>query len=197
MCAVAAVPWIIAGITAASAVYSADQQHKQGQYQADVAEQNAKLDKQQASNAAALGDYQADQARIRGNLARGQQLASFAANNVDSTTGSAADILGDTAMYTAQDERQARTNAALRSYGFQVQELSDQGQAAYSSWAGNSAATGTLLQGAGASLGAYYGAGGTFGSGTPKTTSGSTLMTGAPRNTYSTTWAGYGNGIRS
>lgn len=197
MCAVAAVPWVIAAITAASAVYSADQQHKQGQYQADVAEQNSKLDAAQARNAAALGDYQADQARIRGNLARGNQLAAFAANNVDSTTGSAADILGDTAIFTEQDERQARTNAALRSYGFQVQELSDQGQAAYSKWAGNSAATGTLIQGAGATLGAYYNAGGTFGSGTPKTAgTGSTLMTGGPRNTYSTSWAGYGNGIR-
>ena len=155
MCAVTAVPWIIAGITAAGSVYSADQQRKQGQYQADVASQNAKLDQQQAANASALGDYQSDQARIRGNLARGNQLASFAANNVDSTTGSAADILGDTAMYTAQDERQARTNAALRSYGFQVQELSDQGQSAYAKYQGNSQATGTLLNGAASAYGGY------------------------------------------
>lgn len=155
MCAVAAVPWVIAAITAASAVYSADQQHKQGQYQADVAEQNAKLDKQQAANASALGDYASDQARIRGNLARGNQLASFAANNVDSTTGSAADILGDTAMFTAQDERQARTNAALKSYGFQVQALSDQGASAYAKAQGNAQATGTLINGAAQAYGSY------------------------------------------
>ncbi|MGE7139137.1 hypothetical protein ACQKIE_16040 [Luteibacter sp. NPDC031894] len=198
MCAVAAVPWVIAAITAASAVYSADQQKKQGQYAADVAEENSKLDKQQAANAAALGDYQADQARIRGNLARGQQLAAFAANNVDSTTGSAADILGDTAIFTAEDERQARTNAALRSYGFQVQALSDQGQAAYSKWAGNSAATGTLIQGAGSTVGAFYGAGGSLGGGGAKP--GNTLLTGGSYNgtagtqSYSTRWAGYGNG---
>lgn len=174
MCNPAVIPYVIMAIGTA---YTMKTEHDAAKYQAEVATENAKLDDQQAQNANAAGSYAADQARIRGNLARGQQMAAFAANNVDMTTGSAADILGDTAMFSAQDQRQARTNAALRAYGFQVQELSDKGAAAYAKYTGKTQMTSTFLQGMSSMAGMAAGSG-SF-SGGAKT--GSTTMT---RPTY-------------
>jgi hypothetical protein len=167
MCYVAAIPYIIAAVGTAYSMYS---ENKAAHYQAAVATQNSKLADQQAINANAAGSYAADQARIRGNLARGSQLAAFAANNVEMSTGSAADILGDTAMFTAQDERQARTNAALQSYGFQVQSLASKGAAAYSLYQGKTSEMSSFLAGASSAAGAY--------NATPS--SGSTVMTQQP-----------------
>ena len=166
MCSPAVIPYIIAAVGAA---YSMKTEHDAAKYQADVATQNSKLADQQAQNANAAGSYAADQARIRGNLARGSQLASFAANNVEMSTGSAADILGDTAMFTAQDERQARTNAALQSYGYQVQSLSDKGAAAYATYSGKTQQMSTFLSAASSMAGMYNGGGSAGG--------GKTLMT--------------------
>jgi len=179
MCYVAAIPYIIAAVGTA---YAMKTEHDAAKYQAEVATENAKLDDQQAQNANAAGSYAADQARIRGNLARGSQMAAFAANNVDMTTGSAADILGDTAMFSAQDQRQARTNAALRSYGFQVKELSDTGAAAYAKYSGKTQMTSTFLQGA-SSMAGMASAGGSF-SGGAKAGGGTTMTQPTYNNGY-------------
>lgn len=157
MCvAAAAVPWIISAVGVAASTYvavkSANQAADAQQAQDD---KNAKIADTAAQNANAEGTYQADQARIRGNLMRGQQQAAFAANNVDSTTGSAADILGDTAMFTSQDETQARTNAAMRSYGFQVQSNNDTLAGKYAQQVGSNQATASLINGANQGAGVY------------------------------------------
>lgn len=197
MCAVAAIPYIIMAVGTAYSMYT---QNQQAHYAADVAKQNAKLDQQQAANAQAAGSYEADQARIRGRLLQGQQLAAFAANNVDNTTGSAADILGDTAMFTAQDMRQARTNAAMRAYGFQVDALNQKGSADYSLWSGRTQQTATLLQAASSAAG-MASRGGMFGGGSQQslTGGGNTLLTGGnytgPQST-SIRWGGYGGGFQ-
>jgi hypothetical protein len=159
-------------------------------YQQDVAKQDKKLADQQAINANAEGSYAADQARIRGQLQRGSQLAAFAANNVDFSTGSAADILGDTAMFTEQDERQARINASMKAYGFQVQGLEAQGRQAFAKWSGRAQEFGTFLQGTSQAAGYYKPSGAATlnggGSG------GGTLLTGGtyrgPQSTTTTWW---------
>lgn len=186
MCAVAAIPYIIAAVGTAYGMYKENQA---SQYQQGVAKQEKKLADQNAINANAEGSYAADQARIRGTLQRGQQLAAFAANNVDFSTGSAADILGDTAMFTAQDERQARINASLKAYGFQVQGLEAQASGQYAKWNGRASQFGTFLQGASQAAGMTP-----SGGGSPSTPSGGgTLMTGGTytgSGSLSTGWAG-------
>lgn len=156
--------YVLMAASAATAVvgtaYAMNAEKKAAAYNAQVDVQNAKLANTQAQNANAMGSYEADQARIRGNLMRGQQLATMAANNVDVTTGSAADILGDTAMTTATDERQARINAAQRAYGFQVQSLSDMGAAQYAKYQGKTQATGTLISGLSSVMGSMSRMGG-------------------------------------
>jgi len=190
MCYVAAIPYIVAAVGTAYGMYKENQA---SQYQQGVAKQQKKLADQNAINANAEGSYAADQARIRGNLQRGQQLAAFAANNVDFSTGSAADILGDTAMFTAQDERQARINASLKAYGFQVQGLEAQAAGKYAKWNGRAQQFGTFLQGAsqaaGYAAGSYSGASSAGSSGS----SGGTLMTSGSytgSGSLSTGWAG-------
>lgn len=159
MCYVAAIPYIVAAVGTAYGMYTTNQAKH---YQQDVAKQDKKLADQAAINANAEGSYAADQARIRGNLQRGQQLAAFAANNVDFSTGSAADILGDTAMFSEQDQRQARINASMRAYGYQVKSLEAQGRGAYAGWAGRSQQFGQFLQGASQAAG-YASSSGAFG----------------------------------
>lgn len=160
--------WIAAGTAVAGTAYAMYSANQSAHYQAAVDKNNSKIADQEAMNANAAGSYAADQARIRGQLARGSQAAAFAANNVDMSTGSAADILGDTAMFTAQDERQARTNAALRSYGYQVQSTSDQGSAAYALYQGKTSQFSSFLNGASSAAGAF------------SRTGGSTVMTQQP-----------------
>lgn len=181
----------VIAITAVSTAYQMKTAHDAAKYQEGVAVQQKKLADQNAANANAEGSYAADQARIRGNLQRGQQLASFAANNVDFSTGSAADILGDTAMFTAQDERQARINASMKAYGFQVQGLEAQAAGQYAAWSGRNQQVGALLQGASTAASLYNpqpaANAPTYGS------SGSTLMTGGSytgKGSLSTGWAG-------
>ncbi len=158
MCAVAAIPYVIAAVgTAAATAYTIHANNQAANYQQQVADQNAKLDKQQEANALAEGSYQADQARIRGQLQKGEQIATLAANNVDITTGSAADILGDTAMFTEQDKRQAQINAAAKAYGFQIDAMNQKGAGDFAQWNANTNNTAAMIKGATGIAGNVYG----------------------------------------
>jgi len=196
MCAVAAIPYIIAAVgTAAATAYQIKANNQAANYQQGVADQNAKLDKIQSDNALAQGSYEADQARIRGNLQRGQQVAALAANNVDVTTGSAADILGDTAMFTEQDQRQARVNAAMKAYGYSIDALNQKGAGDFAQWNASTSNTGALIKGISGIAGNVYGGIGAMGGSTPSLSSASntTIMNGStysgPRS-LSTNWPG-------
>jgi 23S rRNA pseudoU1915 N3-methylase RlmH len=193
MCYVAAIPYIIAAVgTAASVAETVHANNQAAQYQQDVADQNVKLDKQQANNALAEGSYQADQARIRGQLQKGAQVAALAANNVDITTGSAADILGDTAMFTEQDKRQAQINGAAKAYGYDIDALNQQGNGQFAQWQADTNNTAAMIKGASSIAGSAYGAYGAGAGGTPATT-GTTLLNGSSYNgpnSLSTSWAG-------
>lgn len=196
MCAVAAIPYIIAAVgTAAATAYQIKANNQAAKYQQGVADQNAKLDKIQASNALAQGSYEADQARIRGDLQRGQQIATLAANNVDVTTGSAADILGDTAMFTEQDKRQAQVNAAMKAYGYSIDELNQKGAGDFAAWSAKTSNTGALIKGVSGIAGDVYGGYGAMAGGTPNLSSASntTILNGGtytgPRS-LSTSWGG-------
>lgn len=196
MCAVAAIPYVIAAVgTAAATAYTIHANNQAANYQAGVAAQNAKLDQQQANNALAEGSYQADQERIRGQLQKGEQIASLAANNVDITTGSAADILGDTAMFTEQDKRQAQINAAAKAYGYDIDALNQKGAGDFAKWNASTNNTAALIKGATSIAGNVYGG---FGASVQPTTT-PTLLNGSTNYTgpqsLSTSWAGSGNKI--
>lgn len=194
MCAVAAIPYIIAAVgTAAATAYQIHANNQDAKYQQGVAEQNAKLDKQQAANALAEGSYEADQARIRGQLQRGSQVASLAANNVDVTTGSAADILGDTAMFTEQDKRQAQINAAMKARGYDIDALNQKGAGDFASWNAKTSNTAAMIKGVSSIAGDVYGGFGATASPSLSQASNTTILNGGnytgPQST-STKWPG-------
>lgn len=194
MCAVAAIPYIIAAVgTAAATAYQIHANNQAAKYQQGVADQNAALDKQQASNALAEGSYEADQARIRGNLQRGQQVAALAANNVDVTTGSAADILGDTAMFTEQDKQQAQINAAMKARGYNIDALNQKGAGDFAQWNAKTSNTGAIIKGVSGIAGDVYGGMGAASSPSLSSASNTTILNGGTYTgpqSLSTKWPG-------
>lgn len=114
-----------AAIAAVVSLYAADRsasaQKKAGEYQYKVADENRKLANLKAQDELNKGAADAAAQRRRTQLQIGAQRAAIAANNVDLQTGSALDVLGDTALFGAIDEKQLRENARRRAWDAQVE----------------------------------------------------------------------------
>lgn len=152
--------WVLgatAAVGVATAVYTADQQKKEGRANAAIMENNAQLADQQAKNAAAMGDREAEQAAWRNRAVLGQQRAAIAANGIDSQTGTAAELLGETAMFGEVDQQTIRLNSAQSAWGFRADALNSRNKGAQAKWSGKSQATGTLLSGLGSAMGTMGG----------------------------------------
>lgn len=138
MCIVVA-PAVMMGVMAATAVAStamtvmAAQQQAEAQsasmkYQAQVAENNAKVaDIQvQLTNEAGQGEEQAK--RLNTAALIGHSRAVAAASGTDPNTGSNVDIIESEAQTGEIDALQIRSNTARRAFGYQVQGMSDRAQ---------------------------------------------------------------------
>lgn len=130
--------------TIAGGVYGAQAQRQAGKYEAEVAEQNAKIAGIQAEQARQTGNIEEERQRMRVRQMIGQQRAAFAANNVE-VSGSALDVLGDTAGFGFADATQIRSNALREAWGFNVQQQNEVGRARAARIGGRNAAIGTLL----------------------------------------------------
>lgn len=140
--------WImIAGLvlTAAAGVQTADAQKKAGEAQAEQAAENAKAAKAQGESTVLAAQIEEDRRRQQTRQMLASQRAGFAANNVDMSTGSAMDILGDTAMVGEQDALTIRANAARQAWGYSVDANNSMNQGRMAQAAGKNAATGTYL----------------------------------------------------
>src|SRR5690242_14558391 len=105
-----------AALTAYSGYESAQAQKKSAEYNYAIAQESAKVSEAQAQDALNRGAQQANEQRIRTRLAIGSQRAALAAQNVDLQTGTPLDVIGDTALFGAIDERRIRENAARESW---------------------------------------------------------------------------------
>lgn len=154
MCA----PLLIAGaaLTILGGAVGAQGQVAAGRYNQRVGEQNAKIADEQAKIEETLGVEQSDEARMRTRLALGQQRAALAANGLDLSSGTPADMQADTAMFGAIDERRIRANAARQAWGFRTQATNYRAQGALDRFQGRVGAASTILGSAGQALG-YYG----------------------------------------
>lgn len=132
-------------LTAAAGAQQASAARAAGKYNNAVAQENQKVANAQSQDALNRGALAENENRIRTRVAMGQQTASLAANNVELSTGTPADILGDTALFGAVDERRIRTNAAREAWGYQVQGMNYGAQGALDKFSGNSQALGTYL----------------------------------------------------
>lgn len=126
----AVIPLLIIG----SAAFSAWQQHRAGQQQAEAGvhareaadsqarlqDYNAKVADLQAADAVARGAEDESRFRTTVRTAIGTQRAGFAASNIDVGFGSAVDVQADAAYLGELDALAIRNNAARQAWGFKV-----------------------------------------------------------------------------
>lgn len=148
-------------ITIASAAFSAYSQKQAGDQNAAIAKQNAALERRNAdiSEAAALdatqrGADQAAQVKDRTRRIAASQRAGTAAGGVVTDTGSALDLLTETAGMGELDALTTMNNAQREAYGYKVRAANQTSGADNAMWQsdlakqrGNSAALGSLMTG--------------------------------------------------
>lgn len=132
-------------LTAAGGVQQAKSAKAAANYEAEVAENNAKTAQAQATHAQQLGNIEEERQRQRVRIMLGKQRTSFAANNVESTSGTALDMLSETAQMGEEDALAIRANAARSAWGYQVDAGNSVARSRLSRATGKNQATGTYL----------------------------------------------------
>ena len=127
-------PVIIAVIAAAAIAnaYSTSQQVKvakgQAEYQAGVAANNKIVADRAADDSIKRGAVEEERKRQDIELLKGNQLAGFAGSGTDLSSGSALDVIGETAALGELDALSIRSNYARESYEKKVQGNNFQAQ---------------------------------------------------------------------
>lgn len=140
--------WIaIAGLvlTAAAGVQQAKAQKASAQAQEEQAAENAKAAGTQARNTELSAQVEEDRRRQLTRQQLGTQRSILAANNLDMSTGSALEILGDTAAIGEQDALTIRANAAREAWGYRTQAVDYTNQGAMARATGKNQVRGTYL----------------------------------------------------
>jgi hypothetical protein len=155
-------------IAAVSGYVAYDSSKKSQRYQEQVADQNKKVAEAQAVDAERLGQIEASERRLKTRMQIASQQVGFGAQNVEQT-GTALDILGDTAMFGEIDEGRIRANTARKAWGFRMQGYDIESNKRLMQFNEKNSRTGTILSTAGSMLGAYgsYGGAGGMGKMTP------------------------------
>jgi len=136
----------IAAVFAVAAGYQqAESQKAAARYENAVAKQNADVAETQAKYAQQLGNIEEERQRARVRQMLGKQRATFAANNVDASQGTAVDIMGETAMFGEEDALAIRANAARQAWGFKVDANNSRARGKLALATGKNQATGTYL----------------------------------------------------
>lgn len=108
-------------------------------YQAQVAQINAQIDKQNAEYALNRGEQEAQQYGLRAGQQRGQIIANQGASNIAIGSGSAASVVQSQGLLTRMDLTQIRSNAAKTAYDYDVRATTDTNQATLDVLAGKNA----------------------------------------------------------
>ena len=115
---------IIAGAQAISTVGSAYTQSRalkqQGKFESQIANQNAALAEIQAKDALLRGDQERQTYQLQVKKLLGSQRARLAAQGLDLGSGSALDVLQDTARAGAYDAMTIKNNAFREAMGYEI-----------------------------------------------------------------------------
>lgn len=140
--AIGAVAGIASGVIGGISSY---QQGKQQQamynYQAKVAEENAKIANKNAATERQTGIEEARLQRMKTLQAVGSQQAAMAANGMDVTQGTSLDIIEDTAAMGELDALQIQTNYERKAQSYEAQANNFNNQASMDVIAGKNAYT--------------------------------------------------------
>lgn len=113
---------VAATLTAvAGAGYQGYTAYTEANYKASVAQNNATLSREQARDAELRGQEEEQLKWRQIAQTRAAQIAAMAASGIDTSFGSAADVVGDTMVLGTEDARVIRDNAARETRGFQIQ----------------------------------------------------------------------------
>lgn len=129
------------------------------------ADQNAKVAEAQAQNATMAGLVEEDRRRAQTRAMLARQRVSIAANNLDMSTGTPLELLGDTASIGEQDALAIRANAAREAWGYRTQAVNARNQGAMTVANAKAQNKGTILTGLGSLAKQGYGLSGSFGGG--------------------------------
>lgn len=105
-------------------------QISQANYQAQIARNNAQIEKQNAAYAASAGAAQTEQSGLAERERLGQLRAGVAANGLDVNSGTPADLQVSQREIGNLNTRTVSNNAALQAYGYQSKATSYEAQAA-------------------------------------------------------------------
>lgn len=109
-------------------------------YQSQVAQINATIDKQNAEYASNQGEIQAQQYGEKASQQRGQIIAAQGASGLQVGTGSNAAVVASQKALTSLDLTQIRSNAAKTAYDYTTKSTFDTNQATLDTIAGANAA---------------------------------------------------------
>lgn len=116
-----------------------------GEYNAKIAEANARVADAQAKDAIGRGEDTAMRHRQDVRRLQGAQRARAAANGLDFTEGSAADLIEEASVLGEMDVQTIRNNAALEAWGFRTQSADARARASVAKAEGRNAAVGSIL----------------------------------------------------
>jgi hypothetical protein len=192
MCWVAAIPYALAALSAYSSYSGQNQAKQQGEYQAKVANNNATVSQWQADDAKARGDTAAANVRRQYAAMEGSQAATFASRGIDISEGSPNAILNDTSYFGQVDQNTVRANAAREAWGYKTRGQNFEAEGMFAQAGAD--ARNPAMSGAAAGVSSYFGASGGFGFGAGKGGAGSnnTLLTSS--GTVAPKWYGGTNG---
>ena len=140
-----------AGVSAAGSIVGGISSSNAAKYQAQVAENNALIERQNADYAMKAGEAQTEKSSLRGAANLAAIKASQAANGVDVNTGSNLDVQESARETNKLDTLTTLNNAQLQAYGYRTQATAFESQAQLDKSAANSDLIGGFL-GVGGSL---------------------------------------------
>lgn len=138
-------PAAAAVVTVIGGAVSAYGQNQAGKYAAAVAAQNAKNSDTLAGQTEQIGLQDELRARMQIRQILGKQRATAAANGLDVNTGSALDIMAETAGIGETDATMVRANAYRDAWGYRTQGANYRAEGAMARSAGRYGAASTLL----------------------------------------------------
>ena len=146
---------VTAGAALAGAAVGAVSKYRAGQFNAQVARNNAQLAEWQRSDALQRGAFAAGAVRARGSAAAAAARARMASSGVDPTVGSAANVLAGQQVAIEQDVAMVQANALREAWGYENQAQDYRARSRMAREAGILGAIGTGVGGVGSAISAY------------------------------------------
>lgn len=147
---------VAAGITmAAGQLYSGMSALAQGNYESNVAKTNAGLEVERARDSIDRGALERRDFYREVGKAKGEQVASMAANGIDLGFGSGLRTQQDTAMLAQEDARDLYRNIDERTRGHDINASNFRAEAKAARSRGRTAMVGSVFQAAGSVMGGF------------------------------------------